>query len=189
MAQPTFRRFWVRILPDGRAIPQFDPHTGQYCGFEVYPGPVAQIIFMAVTPRLAELIRSQGDIAEPSDLPQLVFDVPPGSSAELHRVGSLRLDHLRVCGFCRAVFDPDLDACPRCLARDQWYCGTCDMLVEPLVDRKTDQVRCPVCEMTDPRGVELIRCIGDFMDERLFTYYVLKIDGRKHLILDYRLRR
>jgi len=135
MAQPTFRRFWVRILPDGSAIPQFDPRTGKYCGFETYPGPVAQVLFFATTPRLAELINKQGDVAQVSNLRTLAFEVPPGSVASMHRVGKLRLEPKRICGFCEAEFDAALRVCPRCLAKNQWYCGKCDDLKEtPIID-------------------------------------------------------
>lgn len=135
MSQPPFRRFWIRVLPDGSAIPQFDPHTGKYCGYEAYDGPVAQILFYPVTPHLAELIRAQGDQAEKSNLKPLVFDVLPGEKADMHRDGVLRLDPMHICGFCEAEFVPELGICPRCLARNQWYCGKCDALKEnPVVE-------------------------------------------------------
>lgn len=135
MAQPTFRRFWIRVLPDGSAIPQFDPHTGKYCGYESYGGPVAQILFYPVSPQLAELIRAQGDLAEASGLKLLVFDIPPGEKADMHREGTLRLDPMHICGFCELEFGPDVGACPRCLAANKWYCGRCDALKEdPLIE-------------------------------------------------------
>jgi hypothetical protein len=137
MAQPTFRRFWIRIRPDGSALPQFDPRTGKYCGFEKYPGAVAQILFFPITPRLAELIKTHGDVAEASNLRPLTFDILPGSttSGNLYRVGNLRLEPKRICGFCEAEFDVTLKVCPRCLAKNQWYCGKCDELKEnPIVD-------------------------------------------------------
>jgi len=190
MAQPTFRRFWIRVLPDGSALPQFDPETGKYCGFESYPGQVAQIIFMAITPLLAEKIQANGDRAEPSQLPCLTFDVPPGTKADFHRAGSLRLEPMHVCGFCEAEFAPELDTCPRCLAKNRWYCGACDALIEnPIVDHKARQVRCPACEATNPRGLRGIRRIGDYAEEKLFTHYVLTIGNERHIILDYKLNR
>lgn len=135
MSQPPFRRFWIRVLPDGAAIPQFDPQTGKYCGYESHEGPVAQILFYPVTPHLAELIRAQGDRAEASDLRPLVFDIPPRERADMHRNGVLRLDPMHICGFCEAEFGPELGVCPRCLAQNQWYCGKCDALKEtPIVE-------------------------------------------------------
>ncbi|MHB8123474.1 MAG: hypothetical protein ACYDG4_15125 [Desulfuromonadaceae bacterium] len=188
MARPTFRRFWVRIRPDGSALPQFDPRTGKYCGYEDYKGPVTQILFYPVTPHLAELIRGQGDMAEASSLPALIFDVPPGASSHLHRVGTLRLNPWHICGFCEAEFEVTKEVCPRCLAKNQWYCGTCDSLIEqPLLDQENNQIRCPVCETNgEPRGLRQIHCVGDFCTEQLFTHYVLLIDGKKHIILDYK---
>jgi hypothetical protein len=135
MAQPTFRRFWIRVIPDGSAIPQFDPHTGKYCGYEAYEGPVAQVLFYPISPRLAELIRSQGDQSEASDIKPIVFDIPPSERADMHREGTLRLDPKHICGFCEAEFGPELGVCPRCLASNQWYCGKCDALKEnPIVE-------------------------------------------------------
>ncbi len=123
------------MLPDGSAISQFDPHTGKYCGYEAYEGPVAQILFYPITPRLAELIRAQGDQAEASNLKPLVFEVPPGERADMHRDGVLRLDPMHICGFCEAEFGPEVSTCPRCLAQNQWYCGKCDALKEnPVVE-------------------------------------------------------
>jgi hypothetical protein len=135
MAQPTFRRFWIRVLPDGSAIPQFDPNTGKYCGYEAYQGPVAQILFYPISPRLAELIRAQGSQAEASNLKPLAFDIPPGGTADMHREGALRLDPMHICGFCGTEFGPELGVCPKCLAANQWYCGKCDALKEnPIVE-------------------------------------------------------
>ncbi len=221
-AQPTFRRFWIRILPDGSALPQFHPRTGKYCGYEEYLKPVAQILFFPVTPRLAELIGSQGDMAEASNLKPLAFDVLPGAELQFHRVGTVRLEPKRICGFCEAEFDISLNVCPRCLAKNQWYCGKCDELKKtPIVDfelqnpegeRRSVRIppalwdyapdvvrqitgnwriratheRCPDCEATDPRGVRQIRCVGDFCEEKLYTHYVLTIDGQKHIIMDYK---
>jgi len=198
MAQPTFRRFWVEIHPDGSASPQFDPFTGKSHETSDAKRPVAQVLFYPISPGLAEKIRAQGDVAEPSELPVLSFEAPPCRPIDLgrrplpdfYRTGTLRYYMRRICGFCEAEFGPDVEVCPRCLAKNQWYCGTCDTLISaPIVDRELDQVRCPVCEKTEPRGLKMIRCIGDFNEEKLYTHYVLEIDGHRHLILDYKLKR
>jgi len=181
---------WIKVLPNGHALPQFDPVTGedQQCGD--YTGPVAQILFYPITPRLAELINAQGDVAEASDLKPLCFDVPPGTPVEFYRTGTLRIDPQNICGFCELEFEYSSDMCPRCLAKNQWYCGACDELVaDPIVDLSNDQIRCPTCEVIDPRGVRQIQCIGESCSERLFTHYVLIIGDKRHLILDYKLAR
>lgn len=168
-------------------MPQFDPKTGKYCGFEHYEGQVAQVLFLPVSPRLAELIKANGDKAEPSVLSPLTFDVDPGQHADMHRVGNLRLDPMHVCGFCEVEFPIENEVCPRCLAKNQWYCGKCDALVaDPIIDQDNDQIRCPACERTDPRGLRQIQCVGEFCEERLFTHYVLQIETEKHIILDYK---
>jgi hypothetical protein len=223
--EPIFRRFWVRIMPDGSAIPQFDPMTGKYCAFEDYPNQVAQIIFLPVSPRLAELMQSQGNKAEASALKMLEFEVPPGASAHMHRVGTYRLQPMMVCGFCELEYDPELDVCPRCLAKNQFYCSKCDSLKpDPIIDTQLInsegmirpiriapslqkwawkiaeqlpgkwafrgiQVRCPDCEATDPRGLKVIQCVGQFTKEFLHTHYLLEIGSKRHIILDYKLAR
>lgn len=134
MAQPTFRRQWTKILPDGTAKPQFEGDgTDHQC--EDYTGPVAQILFHPISPDLAEKIKSHGDVAEASNLKPLEFDVPPGAEVKFYRTGMLRLDPVSYCGFCGAVYDYEIDECPRCLALNQWYCGKCDSLQKkPILD-------------------------------------------------------
>ncbi|OPY54709.1 MAG: hypothetical protein A4E48_00288 [Methanosaeta sp. PtaU1.Bin060] len=52
------------------------------------------------------------------------------------------------------------------------------------LDFKDIEVRCPECEPTDPRGLRPVKAIGEFMRERIFTHYVLDVDGHRHIILD-----
>jgi hypothetical protein len=190
MARPTFRRFWVRTLPDGSAKPQFDPRTGQYCGYEKYAGPVAQIHFLPITPRLEQLIHAHKDQAEASGLPRLTFDIPPGVGSDMYRKATLMLFSRRICGFCEAEFDSSVDVCPRCMAKNQWYCGACDAVVEkPIIDHEAKQVRCPTCEGTLPRGLRQIQCLGDFCEEKLFTHYILAFGKERHIILDYKIKK
>lgn len=224
MAKPIFRRFWVKIRPDGTAIPQFDPKDGKSREVGTDLVPLASLIFHPVTPILAERIKSNGDYAEPSDLPILSFDFLPGDKIEFNRVGSLRIDPVKVCGFCGAEFDWDSEECPRCLSRIKWYCPECDELKEPLIDTlivspeevvraikivpalqkwawkiveqlpgkwgfHDIQARCPDCEKNDPRGLLPVQCIASTGAERLYTYYDLRINGKLHRILDYRLSR
>lgn len=51
------------------------------------------------------------------------------------------------------------------------------------------QLRCPDCEATMPRGLKTIPCIQHALDERIFIYYHLELDGIKHIILDYKLNK
>jgi len=129
MARPTFRRCWTKILPDGSIQPQFGP-DGKDHGCGEYTGPVAQILFNPISQDLSDKIKALGGLSEPSELRQLVFDIPPGSPVEFCRKGSLRLDLIKSCGFCGAKFDLELSECPFCLARVEWYCVDCDKLVD-----------------------------------------------------------
>ena len=137
MAQPKFRRFWVIIEPNGTPRPQFDPKTGKSIETTTYKGPIAQVLFYAVTPLLAQRISSAGDMAEPSSLPPLKFDIPPGEECQFYRQGKLRLDFRKVCGFCEYTFPWEVEECPRCLATTQFYCSHCEELKrDPIVELK-----------------------------------------------------
>lgn len=215
-------------MPDGRALPQFDPFTGKSHECGEYLGPVAQVLFRPISPSLAEKIRKNGDQAEPSELPALSFDLPPGtildSRQKFSRYGRLRQDRMRICSFCNLEFESDRSdaCCPRCLAKIQWYCSECDELKHnPIVllklrrgeddmkiirippallgyvgqivrnipgrwglDLNGIEVRCPECEPVCPQGLRPVRVIGEFMRERIFTHYVLDVNGQRHIILD-----
>lgn len=223
MAQPTFRRFWAKILPDGRALPQFDPVTGKSHEAGEYAGPLAQLSFYPMTKTLADKIKSAGDLAEPSNLPVISYDFDPGDEVKFCRVGNLRIDSVTVCGFCGAIFDWGVKECPRCLAQIKWYCPRCDSLKDPLIDtilvnsseewkvikivpalqtwawkiasqlpgdwRFHDiQARCPDCEKTEPIGLKLVECVSSRGVESLYTHYLLEVNGKKRLILDYKVR-
>ncbi|MFA5753413.1 MAG: hypothetical protein WC910_10130 [Bacteroidales bacterium] len=183
MAQPLFRRYWIKVHPDGSAFSQFDPFSGKSHESGEDKDPVAQVLFYPVSSGLADKICKQGDKAEPSNLPPLVFDIPIGGGAKLYRVGKLRYDLRQICGICQMEFSPDLEECPRCLAKNQWYCGSCDALKDkPIIDQETNQVRCPDCEATLPRGLRHIECIGEFYQESHYTSYVLEISDRCHSV-------
>jgi hypothetical protein len=176
MAQPLFRRYWVKIHPDGSAFSQFDPFTGKSHESSEDKDPVAQVLFFPMTPGLAKKISDRGDKAEPSSLPVISFDIPIGGGALLYRVGKLRYDLRQICGLCQLEFSSDLEECPRCLAKNQWYCGGCETLkADPLIDPEKGQVRCPDCEAKLPRGLRNIQCIGEFYEENHYTSYVLEI--------------
>lgn len=221
MARPTFRRFWIKILPDGRALPQFDPNTGKSHEAGDYSGPLAQLVFYPVTANLAQKIKSNQDQAEKSNLPVLIFEFDPGDDVKFFRVGTLRKDDVTICGLCGAILDWGTHECPRCLARVQWYCSKCDTLKTPIIDTiviseegdvksikivpalqskawkiveqlpglwrfKDIQARCPDCEKTDPRGLKFVECLFQGCAEVLYTHYVLEVNGKKTLILDYK---
>ena len=127
--QPTFRRYWIKILPSGEALPQFDPLTGVEHQWQEYTGPLAQVLFLPMTPALAARIQAAGkNLAEASTLKALSFDVLPGEEVLYHRVGKVKWDTKQICGLCEAEFNLGLTECPRCLAKNQWYCSKCDEL-------------------------------------------------------------
>jgi hypothetical protein len=223
MARPLFRRFWIKILPNGSAVSQFDPFTGKSQEIGSYNTPCAQILFYPMSSSLAQKIRSNGDTAEASNLPLLTFDIPPDGTFKFERIGTLRLDLRTICGYCELEYSADLPECPRCLAKDQWLCVACGKLISnPIVSLqlqgaegipkwiqivpalkgfegeiihnlpgkwglKTVQVRCPECEKTIPRGLKLHKCTANCYEEHLYTRYNLIIDGKKHIILDYKI--
>jgi hypothetical protein len=200
-SKPVFRRFWVKVLPDGRAMPQFDPFSGAEHLWHEYDGPLAQVLFLPMTPTLAEKLKQHGNRGGPSKLPQVVIDIPPGSTVHYERRGRAQFDLTKICGFCEAEFDPDLKECPLCLAKNQWYCSVCDTIkFEPLYVRNSTcneecqrsctgcpsaQVRCPECEAKEPHGLNTIHCLGEFYEGRNFFTTILDVDGTRHLIINY----
>lgn len=51
------------------------------------------------------------------------------------------------------------------------------------------QARCPDCEKTNPRGLKTVECVANAGIESLYTHYVLIVNGKKTLILDYKITR
>ena len=185
-SRPVFKRFWIKVLPDGTALPQFDPFTGEEHLWDEYRGLLAQVLFVPMTPGLAQKIRQHGNLSGPSKLPQIAIDIPPGSGMHYERRARVRLDLTKICGFCEAEFDPDTNECPRCLAKNQWYCSTCDDIKpDPILDLKNDQIRCRECEPKEPHGLNLVHCIGEFYAARHFFTTILTIDGSRRLIINW----
>lgn len=226
--QPTFRRYWVKILPSGEAKPQFDPLTGTEHQWQEYVGPLAQVLFLPMTPVLVQRILAAGkNLAEPSSLKQLVFDVLPGEKVAYHRIGKVRWDTKTICGLCETEFNSDLIECPRCLAKNHWYCGRCDTMIRsPIAELiledpedetrlkrirlapylaslpyylgkilkelpfrwavKSVQIRCPECEKVEPRGLNQIKCIAEFMNFKHNMSHDLTIGDTRHIIIDYK---
>lgn len=152
--KPLFRRYWVKILPDGSAISQFDP-DGKYTQWHDNI-PAKRIMFLPFSLEFAEKVRSKGDDAEASNLPILVFDVTQKSAAwtgtgalfngchsvhsivpnvtRYHRNVVIRQQMYTVCRFCGATLNSDTTQCPRCLGRNWYYCDKCDSLkARPIV--------------------------------------------------------
>ena len=191
--QPLFRRYWIKISPDGQAHPQFNPFTGDAHQCNDYNGPVAQILFYPMKPNLSQRIIAKGDKAEPSELLPLKFDNLPGKEVKFYRTGAVRLLRLHKCGFCGAVLDCEINECPACLAKDQLYCSSCDELKpDPIYDQEKNQFRCPDCEKRDPHGLKVVRCMNDITDALHFSWYHLDLTNpngnfERHIILDYKL--
>ena len=185
LAQPTFRRFWVKVLPNGLAIPQFEPDTGRERLWREYRGQVNRVLFLPISPTLRDKIQSHGNLAKTADLPALEF--PVRAQVGYYRHNTIRFIPHQICWFCTAEFDlpseSDL-ACPCCLARNAWYCDICDSLKEvPLIVGQ--EARCPDCQAVRRiRGLLRLECIGEYFEEKHHYVHILDVDGSRHLIID-----
>ncbi len=185
-SRPVFKRIWIKVLPDGVALPQFDPFTGEEHLWNEYEGPLAQVLFVPMTQGLAQKMAQHGNLAGPSKLPPIAIDIPPGATVHYERLSKVMLDLTKICGFCEAEFEPEIDECPRCLAKNQWYCSTCDTVkFDPIIDKEKGQVRCRKCEPKEPHGLNIIHCIGEFYAARHFFTTILKINGSKRFIINW----
>jgi hypothetical protein len=209
MAQPNFRRYWLKILPDGSGRPEFEPDTGKYHNWRDYTGPVKKVLLVPVTPDLAQKIKSTGDLAEPSSLPILEYDVEPvrelidiwdadnlgtplPSAIYFRRDGRLQYILHYFCSSCRLQFDLDKGSliCPRCQAKNEWYCGKCESIVDRPIVFFDGVQRCPVCEIKGkPHGCRRIKTIVSFYEERLTYWRILEINGNRHILLDLMVRK
>jgi hypothetical protein len=185
LAQPTFRRFWVKVLPDGLAVPQFEPDTGRERLWKEYQGPVNRVLFLSISEPLAAKIQSHGNLAKTVNLPALEF--PVQARVDYFRHNTIRYIPHQVCGFCTVEFDLPGESdliCPCCLARNAWYCDICDTLKEvPLIVGQ--EARCPDCQAVRRiRGLLRLECIGEYFEEKHHYVHVLDLDGSRHLIID-----
>lgn len=172
--KPLFRRYWIKVLPNGRCISQFDPE-GEYILWD-NAIPATKVLLVPFSLEFAAKVREKGSNAEASNLPVLEF--PVFNRVEYHRWCTVRWDVYTVCHFCGAVLTPDAKSCPRCMGRNWFYCDVCDSLKD--VPKGT--LLCPDCP--EPRGLMEVGVIKEETDEQLKHVHVLEIDGHKHLIID-----
>ena len=181
MAQPTFRRFWIKQCGDVD-YPQFDD-DGKEHAWKEYDVKPDSVRFVPFSPELAAKV---GDIAEPSTLPEI--EIPVSEAVEWCRPSKLKLVPHTVCGFCGAELREGTEAvCPRCFATHHWYCDRCDKFqADPKFDDRQTAL-CPDCP--EPRGLMRINQLYDWWEERHFHYQVLEVDGRRRLVFDFKVTR
>lgn len=175
--KPLFRRYWVKVLADGRCISQFTP-DGDYVLWDDSI-PAQKILFLPFSIEFARKVCSKGDLAEASNLPILEF--PVKDAARYHRHCTVRWEPYTTCKFCKAVLNADEKICPRCLGRNWYYCDRCDKLID-VPKLEAGNILCPDCP--EPRGLMTVGVIAEEVDNTLKHTHVLEIDGQKHVIID-----
>lgn len=123
----TFRRYWVKILPDGSCLAQFD-QDGNYVLWDDSI-PAKEILFIPFSKSFAALVRSKGDTAFHSNLPVLKF--PVVKEVLYHRHVTIRHEGRLICHYCGAFLEDNAKVCPRCLGTNWYYCDLCDSLKDP----------------------------------------------------------
>ena len=123
----TFRRYWIKILPDGSCLAQFD-EDGNYVLWDDSISAKA-ILFVPFSKSFAAKVRSRGDTAFHSNLPVLKFSVE--KEVFYHRHVTIRHQIQRFCHYCGASLEDNANICPRCLGANWYYCDLCDSLKNP----------------------------------------------------------
>jgi len=126
MAEPTFRRYWIKVA-DGIFYPQFDENGVEYEWQQVKVKPEA-VLFVPFTPELVARVRAKCEIV---DLPPI--EILVAETVEWCRPCKIHLVPHMVCGFCGAELLEGIEAtCPRCFATHHWYCDVCDEFKDPV---------------------------------------------------------
>lgn len=181
MAQPTFRRYWVKVA-DGNFFPQFDDAGYEHSWQSIDVKPEA-VLFVPFTRELAAKVRAKGAQAEVADLPPI--EILVAESVEWCRPSFIRVIPHMVCGFCGAELPEGVEAiCPRCFASHHWYCDICDEFKDPVFRQQV--AYCPDC---DERGLMRVDQLGETWEEKHTHYTRLVVDGQTRLIFDFRVNR
>lgn len=186
MAQPLFRRYWVKVCGDS-CFPQFSEDGAEYEWQRVQVNPDT-VLFLPFTEELAAKVRSKGTLAVASSLPPIEIPVIDPGSLRWCRPSALRVIPHTTCQFCGAELDEGVEAvCPRCFATNHWYCDVCDEFKDkPKYDTKQNAL-CPDCAV--PRGLMRINQIWENWEEKHAHYNVIEADGHRHLIFDFLVNR
>lgn len=67
--------------------------------------------------------------------------------------------------------------CPKCGARDLWYCDVCNEFKDKQLHFRNNECRCPECEPIDKHGLIRHKKIGTRILDELETHYVLGVRG------------
>lgn len=178
MAEPTFRRYWIKVA-DGIFYPQFDENGVEYEWQQVKVKPEA-VLFVPFTPELVARVRAKCEIV---DLPPI--EILVAETVEWCRPCKIHLVPHMICGFCGAELPEGIEAtCPRCFATHHWYCDVCDEFKDP--GWRGQVAYCPDC---DERGLMRVDQLGETWEEKHSHYQRLVVDGKTHLIFDYRINR
>lgn len=187
MGHANLTRYWVKIPPTGtKAFPMFSP-SGIEHKWPEYDGPVAEVRFLPFSGQLAADVTARDNKASARDFAPISIVIPKSASLEYFRRGWVTSTPHFYCGneSCRNVFDlpPGADIeCPKCLARNQWWCDVCKEIDRHPIFFRTGEARCSICEteikpdgFVHPRGlIKLINVVTIFGEEN-HCFHVLRV--------------
>lgn len=146
--RPIFRRYWCKVLPNDQCIAQFDD-DGNYITWrdEI---PAKKVMFIPFSREFAAKVLDKGDIAIPSNLPIIEFDVK--DKVKYHRHCTYSQKVYNTCRFCEAILDINAISCPRCFGTSYYYCDQCDeMKLAPILkleiqdpEKNTEMINIPI---------------------------------------------
>lgn len=194
MAQPTFRRYWVKVV-DNKNYPQFDEDGTEHAWRE-YDVKPTKVLFLPFTKEHADNVRKKGTLVDIKELPPIEIDVK--NDVKWCRPSKIIHVPFGLCGFCGAVLPPviwkwgrddkgivritEASECPRCFSSNHWYCDKCDKFYETMLLDDRDNIFCPKCE---ERGMMKVYQICECWDEVHSHVNVLDVDGKRRIILDF----
>jgi hypothetical protein len=184
--EPIYTYFWVIILKDGKsAIPQFDLETGKENLWKDIPvDQITKAMWYPFSEEFARKVAIVNNILTlPTRNPVLSVDVPVGSKVAIYRPHEItRYDYYQ-CRMCGAQIFWDGSGelhCPNCLARNEWYCKRCKIVVDKPLYKINGEVRCPFCEEKgEPYGlnkIQMLDLVGGMAHE---VNYCLGIEDGK----------
>lgn len=186
MAQPTLKRFWVVDFSDGREIAQFDENGKQRNWLDYLDCPVETVRYVPFTTNMVKKLRTNGVLAEAAPLDIFIFEAN-GDKADIFTRNKLRIVSHNFCLSCKNAFDSEEadPECPRCYAKNEWYCVQCKNIDTDPIFCDSGEVRCSVCEKTPSIcGLTKIEYIVEYCEELHEHFHVLKSGGKQYHIFD-----
>lgn len=182
--EPIYTYFWVVVLRDGKtAIPQFDLETGKDNHWKDVPvDQISRAMWYPFSEEFAQKVSSTNDILTlATKNPILLVDVPEGCKPAIFRANEVTRYEYYQCRTCgnKIFWDGSGDLhCSNCLARNEWYCKRCKVIVDKPLFKPNGEARCPYCEEKgEPYGLNKIQMLDLMTGISHEVRYCLGIEG------------